>query len=182
MGFVFGGKGGGGGASQANTADRLTDVQARLAQQLWDQTDPNRKVAIEQLGNVLGGQSPLAQSMFAPTRDLFEKQFTAQRQNILDTSPARGGQLNQALLNMQIQKPFQLAQLEAQTRLPLIEAGINTAFGAPSTSLQGLGQANQSALQGAQFGLNRRQSNLGNAKAFGQGAGQLLGTAGKAFL
>lgn len=172
-------KKGGGGAAQQNQADALSTIQAEIAQNLYQQTDPNRQAALNLTGGALTGgyDSPYLTQGFAPIRDQYEGGFQAARENLLQTNPARGGQLNKALMLQDLQRARDLAALQAQFRLPLIEAGINTAFGAPSTSLQGLGSAAQTALGSANYGLAQQAQNVRQTQQLGQGIGKLASMA-----
>ena len=176
--WVFGlVKKGGGGAPQQNQADALNQAQANIAQDLYAQTQAGRTATQGITQGALTGDlsSPAFTSLFAPTRDMYENQFAAARQNILDTAPARGGQLNQALLMQQLARPQQLAQLQQGLQLPLIEAGINTSYGAPSTSLTGLSNASQGALGSATYGQKQQAQNVQQTQQLGRGLGKGIG-------
>ena len=167
-------KKGGGGAPQQNQADALNAVQAQISQDLWNQTQPGRTAAQGITNSAMTGDlsSPAWTSLMAPTRDLYENQFNAAKQNILQTAPARGGQLNQALLMQQLARPQQLAQLQQGFQLPLIEAGINTSYGAPSTSLAGLGSAAGNAINSANYGQRQQSQNVQQTQQLGYGLGK----------
>lgn len=167
-------KKGGGGAPQQNQADALNATQAQISQDIYNQTQPGRTAAQGlTLGAMTGDlSSPAFASLMAPSRDTYENQFSTARQNILQTAPARGGQLNQALLQQQLQRPYDLARIQQGFQLPLIEAGINTSYGAPSTSLAGLSNASQGALGSASYGQKQQAQNVQQTQQLGYGLGK----------
>lgn len=171
-------------AGAQNKATKVAQSEAEIARQLFEEAQPLRRQTNEELLNfVAGGTLPVGlrtgfDAVRTSGREGIENQYRVARENILNTAPVRGGQLNDALINLETNRAGQVGTLDAnllaQYELPL-RASL---FGRASEV--GLGQTNN-----ALTGLSGAGSNLqgiantqaAQAGQYGQSAGALLALA-----
>lgn len=122
---------------------------AALAQKLWDETAQARAGILGQGQAVLSGQvSPDAlpgyKQTFALAKQGIENQYGQARENIL-ANTARGGGQTAAIAGLEAQRAQQAGSLPAQISQQLINDILGkiygAAFGAPQTSIAGMGAA-----------------------------------------
>lgn len=85
--------------------------------------------------------------VFAPLREATEAQFDVARENILGRTGARGGQLTQALSDVETGRAQAIGGLEAPLRQQLFNQALGISFGVPSGSQAGLASATQALTQ-----------------------------------
>lgn len=112
---------------------------------------------------------------FAPLREATEAQFETARENILARTGARGGQLTQALTDIELGRSQAIGALEAPLRESLFNQALGIAFGQPAQSTAGLSAAGQSLTQLASIASAQQA-------AQGQAGGSLLSLGLKAAL
>lgn len=148
-----------------NQASNISGDQNALARSLFMQTQPLRTGTMGTLMQVLQGGNPLNMRVFAPARETLEAQYGNARQNILNTIPMRGGQLNSSLRDLEISRASSLGDMEATLRQNAFNQALGTGFGAPPTALAGMGGAanNLANVGGTQAGIaNSKNSSLGS--------------------
>ena len=138
MGDVFGGddkKGGGGGEEGAfDAADRLLD----MSEQLFAETGPARSGSLSLINQVLTGGRPTSMaSITIPERETIEGQFANARENIIENTPGRGGQMNNLLGQAEIGRAQAVAGLDAEIRRAAFQGAMQAGFGAPGPAFQG---------------------------------------------
>ena len=107
---------------------------------------------------------------FAPLREATEEQFDVARENLLARSGARGGQLTQALQDIETGRAQAIGALEAPLRQDLFNQALSLSFGQVPVAQQGLSSATAGLTQLA--GIQAQQQ-----AAQGQAAGSLVGLA-----
>lgn len=126
-----------------------------IAQELFRSTSGLRSGTIGGLEGFLNtGQLPTSlqpnvQVPLTVGREGLENQFNVARQNIMNRIPSQGGQLNQNLAQAEIGRAQGVGRLEADVRTQienplrqfLFSSALGTGFGAPPTSISGLGGA-----------------------------------------
>src|SRR5688572_7656324 len=147
--------------------EQVLSMQTSSAEGILKQTSPLRSVTTANLLDVLTGGSNPNLGFAAPTREAIESQFGRARENIIQTTPNQGGQLNRSLADLEIARAQSVGGLEADTRRKAFEDSLRIGFGvAPQTVLPTFaGSANTLATlagQGAQ-----------QAAAGGAGLGQI---------
>lgn len=175
---------------------RTSRLQRDIAEQLFEgATEPtlrqffgggNRRGIFPQFLET--GELPAALDLdlpFGAVREGLEDQFSVARQNIINRTPARGGQLSELLAENEQQRAQAIGTIgldqafaEANIRQGLFTQGFNTAFGFPSVSLAGLGSAagsfSAAANRAAQQQLAREEqafSNIGLIAGLAAGGG-----------
>ena len=174
----------GGGAASAETA--LSREQAVIVRELYEQTRGLRGGLIGAAERRLGlpltqGETrdgvffPMSEAggaLFgpgAPEREALELGFTGAREDILSRVPARGGQLNRILSDIEVDRARSIGALEAEATREATDIATGAAFEAPRLALGGLGAAAEGFGRAA-----TRQSQSETAK--GQGIGQVFGS------
>jgi hypothetical protein len=206
---VYGGVRAGNAAGDASDAANL---QAQIAKQLFDEASPLRQMNQQELAQfVATGQLPTAfrtslDPIYATGREGLEGQYNVARENILSSTPMRGGQLNAALADLAKSRASSvgrlrsdiLANYELPLRQNLFQLGVNAGQNQSTQGLVGLGTsannfmqlANTAAQQGTAGGqtagallaLMLRQQ-AGNVNPLtGQTAGVNTGTAWQPYL
>jgi hypothetical protein len=143
------------------------DLLARIAGDLYKQTDPLRKSLIGRSGNFLDGSLDVTNSpMYGSLKNAVDSQFKRARDNTIGTT-APGGALTGALSNLEgsrastmTQGIGELAEGElnrafglATGMLPQTTSGLGTAAGIQSQQLMAQQQQSAQAKQGAGAGL-----------------------------
>jgi len=171
----------------AGAQNRATDVaqqQANIAQQLFGEATPLRQAGLanllnfQQTGALPPGLNVGLERMMTTGREGLEGQFNAARANLLANNPMQGGQLNQALANLELTRAGQvgtlganiLGQYELPMRTNLQLQSLNTALGQGTQALQGFGSAG--GLLGNLAATQMQQAGQG-----GQAAGSMLALA-----
>jgi len=144
-----------------------------MSRELFETTSGLRSETLGTLNRVLAGERPENFRIFAPEREAVESQFRSARENIIASSPARGGQLNRLLAGTDIARAQTLGGMEADVRRSAFEQSLGLGFQTPVVSLAGLGSA--AGIFGA--AANRSQQDVAGGKS---GAGSLVGLAAAA--
>jgi len=155
------------GPLEKTQAKILKDVEANLG-------GPFRQAITPSVLSTIGGPGVFQTELPGIDRSALEQQFQQARSNILETSPARGGQLQGALGNLERGRAFDIGSAINQGR----QRGIERALGLTSSFLPGAGQfgqavGNEQARRMAQF----QAQNAAQQQA-GSGIGGLLGLGG----
>lgn len=159
------GKDGGGSGPTSNPA---ADAQSRIAEALWNETSPLRKLFLDRGNAFLTGGLDVTQSpMFGNLKNAVETQFGRAKQNVLETSPVGGG-LTSALAALEAQKASTMTSGISGIAEGELSRAFGMASGAPGQALAGLGSA--ASIQGA-----LASANAARAASAKQGMGQGLG-------
>ncbi|MBI3937144.1 MAG: hypothetical protein HY323_09220 [Betaproteobacteria bacterium] len=129
--------------------------------------------------SILRGERPSTLKVFAPERETLEAQFGRARENVIGTTPARGGLLTRMLGDLETERARAVTGLESDVRKAAFPMAASLAFGAPLSALPGISAA------GAQFGdLAERlaQEQAGFGRTVGQTAAKIGMMAAKAAL
>lgn len=165
MGFVRNAKRPGSAERAAlDTAQR----QQQLAQQMSETGTPFREAVTPQLLAILRGESPSLMSAFGPIRQSLESQYGRARENILENTPLRGGQLGQSLAGLEMGRASDVFGLESSIRQNAFNQALQAGFQLPQAASNILGNA-----AGTFSNLGALQSQRNTAGQ--QGAGQFLG-------
>jgi hypothetical protein len=165
VGDVFGsgdgGKKGGGDAGDAGMS--AADTLAALAANLYGETDTVRTALLGIFQHVLEGQRPSAMNFTGPEREAIEGQFRNARENIIENTPARGGQMNQLLGQAEIGRAQAVSGLDAEIRRAALQGATQAAFGTPGPAFQGLAGAGNTYASLAQTtaGANQAKQDMG---------------------
>jgi len=151
----------------------LAGTQEQIAREMFGQTAGLRGGSVDTLQRVLAGERPENFRIFAPEREAVESQFRTARENIIASSPARGGQLNELLAGTDRARAQTLGGMEADIRRQAFLQALSVGFGAAPAI--GLG-AFQNAGQLFSTIANRNETGvMGKNSAFGSIGGQLSG-------
>jgi len=123
-------------AAEENTRAlrQITDLSTSSAEGILSQTAPLRAVTAASLFDTLTGGRNETLRVFAPEREAVESQFSRARENIIGTTPARGGQLTRALADVEVARAQSVSGLEADVRKRAFEDALRTGFQvAPAT-------------------------------------------------
>lgn len=161
----MGGSSGGGGGSQA------ADTQARLAEQLFAETDPLRQQLIGRSQQFLGGGLDNS-AQFNAFRATADPQFANARDSII-ANTAEGGGLTAALANLDLNQARTLTQAQGDIENQELGRAFSLATGQTGQAIGGLGQAG--GIQAAQAQAEAARE-AGIFSAIGTGAGALLGS------
>lgn len=161
-------KKGGGGGSGSNAA---ADTQARLAEQLFSQTDPTRVGLINRSQDFLESGDVTASPQFAFLKDITESQFGRAQDSVIAGTPT-GGALTSALGDLERDRASSLIQGTAALNESELARAMTLATGTTGQSLGALGSAG--SIQ-AQEAAARASQSAGKAGALGQGAGAYAG-------
>lgn len=136
--------------------EELAMIQGQIAQDIYNQTQGLRDLGTGQLTRFLRtGESPAAISpvfgqLYREGRQDLEDQYKVARQQILNETPSQGGQLNQQLANLAMNRARAASGLrtsiEAPLREQLFQGALGIGYGQPPIALSGLSSA------GSQFG------------------------------
>lgn len=165
-----------------NRAERqetsIAEQQQGIGEQLMAQTAPLRNQTVDTLNRILAGERPENFRIFAPERQAVENQFRNARENIIASTPARGGQLSRLLSDAEFARASSLGQLEADIRRQAFNQALGVGFAAaPATSLG----AFQNAAQTFGTVANRNETGaMGKNSAFGSvfGSAAAMGMSG----
>jgi hypothetical protein len=148
------------------------EMQARLATQLFNETDPVRQSLIGRSNDFLGGGMDVtATPTYGALRDATARQFQTARDNAISQLPA-GGALSSALVGLQGQRASTLAQGASSAFGDEMARAMTLATGQTGESIGGLGQAAQAQGLSAQAGAAQNAAKSG---AVGQGLGTYMG-------
>lgn len=148
---------------------KAADSMYQYATELMGQTAPTREASIGTINDVLAGGRPENMRVFAPEREAVESQFHNAKENLMESIPARGGELNRRLVDLNIGRASALGGLEAGVRRDAMNQALQVGFQAPATAMAGLGNAG--ALYGQNAGLASQRE-----QAEKQGVGSSIGT------
>lgn len=159
----------------ANGPDAMSKMQAQIAQQLFDQTNPLRQQLIGRSNQFLtGGMDVTASPMFAALKQQTEAQYGNARNQIIGDTPA-GGQLTQALIDLNSARANTLGQGAGSIAESELARAMMLGTGAAGQAMSGLGQAASIQANLAQNRAMRESSMLG---ALGGGLGAFFGGGG----
>lgn len=148
------------------------DMQAQLAQMLFQQTDPVRRQLIDRSGEFLDGGMDVRQS---PTYDALklsaDSNFNQAKDNVI-ARLAPGGGLVDALADLEFQRANTLTQGGANIYENELSRAMALGTGLTGTSMGALGQAGN--VQAGLAAANAQQS-AGKSEGLGQGVGYILG-------
>jgi hypothetical protein len=103
------------------------------------------QIGIDPQGNPIMGPAPQSDvALFgprAPEREALETGFNQAREGILSRTPMRGGQLNQTLANLEVDRARSLGQMEAGATQQALGFATGAPFTAPGAAIAGLGSA-----------------------------------------
>lgn len=155
-----------------NTQSPAANAQARIAQQLINQTDPLRRNLIGRSQNFLEGNLDVtATPMFRDLKGGVETSFNNARTGIIgDVAP--GGALTQALVDLEDRKARTLTGGIGQIAGNEQANAMSLATGQANTGLAGLGQAGQIQAAALQADAQRDAGIFGG---LGAGAGAFAG-------
>jgi hypothetical protein len=157
-------------AQQAEGSERqIAENEQRFGQEVFQQTSGLRSSTVDTLQQVLAGGRPANMSVFAPEREAVERQYGRARENIIATTPARGGQLNRMLTDADLARAGTLGALEADIRRNAFNQSLSLGFGAGPAI--GLGAYDSSSRI---FDAVANRGDQG-AKGASSGAGSLAG-------
>lgn len=160
------------GRTERAMANQAAAQQAAIAQELLGVTRPLRSRTVSDLSGFL--TDDVLPEAVGPTLFNFgeeSQQFAGLRERLLQTG-VRGGQLQEALGNLEIARAVNRENREASLRQRLFDLSLATGFGQAGPALQGLGQASSTfANIGATQNLIRQRQNA----ALGEGLGSLAG-------
>ena len=168
------------GKARADRAERREEQVGQrvrdISTELYGSTAGLRSGTVDVLNRVLAGERPEQMRVFAPERETVEQQFRRARENIVATTPNRGGQLNQLLADTDRARAQTLGGLEADVRRRAFDQALATGFQVPTLSLAGLGSA------GGIFGnaATRSAGDVAAKKGGGAGAAGSIGGAAAA--
>jgi len=155
---------------------QIAETEQNIANQIFNQTAGLRSSATDTLQSVLAGQRPDQFRIFAPEREAVEAQYGRARENIIATTPARGGQLSRLLTDADLARAGTLSQLEADIRRQAFNQALGVGFGAgPAVGLGAFANAAQT------YGTvaNRNEAGaMGKNSAFGSVIGGSAGMLG----
>jgi hypothetical protein len=95
--------------------------------------------------------------VFAPEREAIEAQFRRARENVLSSTPMRGGQLNRSLADLEIARAMGVSGLESDVRRQAFNQALGVGFQIPALSISGLGAAGGIYGQAANRALQETQ-------------------------
>lgn len=149
-------------------------LQAEISQELFEQTNPLRQATTGLLTDFAQtGTLPFAlRGDLGPGAETANAQYAQARDNLLSSVPLRGGQLNNALANLEFARAGTLFQHDAALRQGLWNQAVAQSFQGVGPALQGLQGASQT-----QLSIAAQQQQHANAQA--QAIGQLAGVASK---
>jgi hypothetical protein len=136
----------------SDTQKELARLTARIAGELYDSTAGIRGQTLGNLGSFLQtgelpvGLAPPTQDLYRTGRENIESQYLNARDQILNQTPVRGGEMNTAMRALAMQRAGDVgrlqtdirAQVEQPIRNQLFSAALGTAFGAPPQAMAGL--------------------------------------------
>src|SRR3990167_2176325 len=154
--------------SLERTIQGLSEQSAQAGGQLLGETALTRKLVLAPIEATLLGMRPTQLPVFAPAREALESQFKVARENVIGTTPARGGQLNQALIDLEQNRAKAVAGVESDLAMKMFDTGAQIGFGAVPAGTSGLSQAVQ-GLSGIAQAQTARETGKG------AGMGGLLG-------
>ena len=150
------------------------DALSQIALDQYNQTQPLRTSLIGQYGNILNGSPNLSTAFtgaYGPARAGIEDQYSQARNQILESSDARGGQLSSGLQNASLGRARAVSDLQGNIIQNAVNNAQNLSVGLGAQSMGALGQAG--ALQNQAQGQNWNQK-----MQLGQGFGQMIGSSG----
>jgi hypothetical protein len=166
----------GGGSKKGGGSDASEEVakaQTEMAKQLFEETQPLREGAISEFQTWLSGE-PIDSTIYRPYRSTLEDQYKIARENML-ASTQSGGMQSQLLSDLERGRAKDIANIEGSLRGNMFQSMLSPAFGTPSVSLGGLGQAGSTLAS-----IQAAQAQAQGAKK--GGAGQGLGLLGAGLL
>lgn len=159
----------------AGGPDAMAKMQAQIAQQLFDQTNPLRQELIGRSTQFMnGGLDVTASPMFTALKQQTESQYGNARNNVIADTPA-GGQLTQALTELNSSRANALGQGAGAVAETELARAMMLGTGATGQAMSGLGQS--AAIQ-ANLAQNRAMREAGMFGAVGSGLGAFFGGGG----
>ena len=162
------------GRSRSSSTNSASDLQAQLAQQLFEQTDPLRRSLIGRSENFLESGNVLNTPQFADLKVQTGQMFNQAKDNTIARF-APGGALMDALTGLEGDRASALSSGAADLQENELSRALALGTGLTGTSLGALGQAG--GVQ-AQLAMARSQQNAAEKGALGSGIGAMLGAIG----
>lgn len=148
-----------------------TQLQADIARQLFQQTDPLRRSLIDRSQQFVSGNLDVTNSpVFSGFKSGVESSFDSAKDRIIDITP-RGGALIEALTNLEGERARTLSQGRGAIAGDELSRAMSLGTGIES-SISGLGSAGAIQAALAQAEANRQS---GMFSALGAGLGALAG-------
>lgn len=160
------------GRGRSSSGNAASDIQARLAQQLFEQTDPLRRSLIGRSEDFLSSGNVLNSPQFADLKVQTGQMFNQAKDNSIARF-APGGALMDALTGLEGDRASALSSGAADLQENELSRALSLGTGLAGTSLGSLGQAG--GVQ-AQLAMARSQQNSAEKGMLGSGIGALLGS------
>ena len=158
--------------SSKTPSSPAADLQARIASQLFNQTDPLRQGLIGRSTDFINGGGIDNSPTYSALKAQAEPLYNQARENIISSTPAGGG-LTAALAGLEGDRARALTEARGTVNESELARAMALATGSTGATMSGLGSAGsiQAALAEAQ--ANRESGMLG---ALGTGVGAYLGS------
>ncbi len=161
------------GGSNKNKRERPEQTQARIARELFEQSDPTRTALFERSEDFLDDPSAIFDTPgFAAVKDTTESQFSRARDSIIANTP-EGGALTSALADLERNRASDLVQGTARLNENELSRSLALSTGTTGQSLTSLGSAG--AIE-AQREASDAAGKGAKAGGIGQGAGAYFGS------
>lgn len=162
----------GGGSKKGGGDNAAADAQARMAEQLFQQTDPLRKSLIGRSQDFTGGGFDVMETpTYLAYKESADRNFGRAKDNAIARLPG-GGALSDALVDLEGNRASTLTQGAGAIYGDEINRAMTLGSGITGQSLNSLGQAG--AIQ-AQMAAAAAQENAGKSGALGTGIGSYMG-------
>lgn len=156
--------------ASTKSTNPVAEAQARIAQQLYTQTDPARRMLIGRSEDFLSGGLGTT-PVYGAYKGAIENQYGRARENIISATP-EGGPLVAALAGLEGSRASDLARTEGGLYENELERALAVTTGTTTGALGALGQAGQvQAMQQAA----RAEEMAGLYGSIGTAAGMFLG-------
>ena len=147
------------------------DAQARIAQQLFDESSPiRRELGADSLAFLQGDRDVTQGAGFAGLKDIIESQFGRARESVIGSTPTGGG-LTSALTDLEGNRASSLVRGTAALNESELNRALTLGTGLVPSAIGGLGSAG--FVQG-QSALAAQQAGSQKAGSTGRAAGAVL--------
>lgn len=161
-----------GGGKKKKSTGNPADIQAQLAQQLFQQTDPLRRSLIGRSQDFLGGGDVMESPQYADLQVQTGRAFNQAKDNVIART-APGGALVDALTNLEGDRAAALSSGAAGLEQTELDRALALATGTVPAAMGGLGSAANAQALLAQA---RAQKDAAEKGALGSAAGMFLGS------
>lgn len=145
-----------------------------IGQGLYDQTQGYRDYWGQTFQDASRGKVDWGNTGYGAARDALEGQYTAGREQVLEATPVGGGQ-TAALASLSRDRAQNVGALKAKIIEDILAKGYGAGYGAPQTSISGLGSAADAYSQ-------RYAAQQASGGAKGQALGMAGGMAAQGYL